>query len=120
MRKIIFLFLLILLGCSEHKDSRELTNGYKVLAMAPTEVYIANPDSELVVGPTIESIGLVGDLVVAYCGWEKSSANGFENTVGYNIVDTRNKNLLKNLSENEMREELKRLNLTMPRMESPL
>jgi hypothetical protein len=119
MKRAIVIFALFVLGCSEHRDSANLVNGYKLLAMNPTELYVANSANELIVGPTIETIGVSGAIIVAYCGLEKRVVNGFENTMGYNIVDTRSGVVTKQLTEEGVRTQLGRLNIEVPKMQSP-
>jgi hypothetical protein len=119
LKRAILVSAFCLLGCAEHRDSANLVNGYKLLAMNPTELYVAKSANELIVGPTIETIGVSGDLIVANCGLEKRTVNGFENTTGYNIIDTRSGLVTKRLTEEGMRTQLGRLNKEVPKMQSP-
>src|SRR5689334_18371244 len=119
MKRAIVVLVLCLLGCAEHRDSANLVNGYRLLAMNPRELYVANSANELIVGPTIKTIGVTGNLIVANCGLEKRTVNGFENTTGYNIIDTRSGTVTKQLTEEGMRAQLRRLNAEVPKMQSP-
>lgn len=120
MSRLTFLLFLLLSGCLEHKDVRSLPNGYKIFSASSEEIYVLNSSDEALVGPVINSVGFVGDVIVVYCGWEKIVANGFQNTVGYNIVDTRKNAVIKNLSEEDVRSTLKNMNIEMPEMKKPL
>lgn len=119
MKKWIFILVLTVAGCMEHRDAGDLVNGYKLLAMNSSEIYIANPSDELLIGPTIKTIGITGEVIIAYCGMEKTVVNGFENTTGYNIVDTRTGAVTSRLTEESMRSQLGTLNLKEPKMVSP-
>ena len=119
MKKLIFVLVLTAVGCMEHRDTGSLVNGYKLVAMNSSEIYIANPTDELIIGPTIKTVGITGDVIVAYCGMEKTVANGFENTRGYNIVDTRSGAVTTRLTEEGMRAQLSASNLKEPKMQSP-
>jgi len=90
-----------------------------VLAMNPAEVYVAKADGELLLGPTIEKIGISNDVVVVYCGWQERSVNGFAATVGYNIIYTRTGEVVKRLTEQQLREALRQRNTQMPQLDVP-
>jgi hypothetical protein len=111
--------LLMFAGCAARKDAASLPNYYSVLAMGSTEMYVADPQHELLLGPTLVSVGVVDQFVVAFCGWEASERNGFSNTVGYNILDTRSAQVVKKLSEEEARNWLSARGLEMPVLQSP-
>lgn len=96
-----------------------MPNGYSLRAMSSTEVYVANPQRELLLGPTVIAIGVVGDHVVAFCGWERRVANGFQNTIGYNIIDTRSGAVVRKLTEAEARAWMESQRLAFPSMRSP-
>jgi hypothetical protein len=119
MKKLIFFLVLFITACAEHRDTGYLVNGYKVVAMNPLEVYVATPTNELIIGPTIKSMGVTGDIVVVDCGLEKSVVNGFENTTGFNIVDTRTGVVTYNLTEESMKIQLSTLHAREPEMQSP-
>ncbi|HEY6922655.1 MAG TPA: hypothetical protein VI653_04240 [Steroidobacteraceae bacterium] len=80
---------------------------------------MADSGQELLLGPTVESIGVVGAQIVVFCGWRKRSVNEFRNTVGYNIIDTKTGVVAKGLDEKGMEGLLRRKNLGVPSMESP-
>jgi hypothetical protein len=119
MKKSIFMFVLMFAGCVGHRDTGNLVNGYKILAMNSAEIYVATPTDELIVGPTIRTIGIAGPVIVAYCGTEKTVANGFQNTTGYNVVNTRTGAVTLSLTEESMRAQLAALNIQVPKMQSP-
>ncbi len=115
----LLLSLLVAAGCVARKDEASLPNGYWVLAMGSTEMYVADPQRELLLGPTLVSVGVLDQVVVAFCGWEKTERNGFANTVGYNILDTTSAQIVKNLSEEEARKWFSARGLDMPALQSP-
>jgi hypothetical protein len=115
----VTLIVLVLVACNSHTDKRTLPNGYAVFAAGSTELYLANPQRELLLGPTLVSIGIVDPYVVVYCGWENSERNGFANTVGYNILNTKDGLIEKRLSEDAARAWLTLRGLQFPTMSSP-
>lgn len=98
MRHALLLLLALPCGCA-HVDRAELLNGYTVWALSPAELYLAAPDNELIAGPKLKSVAISDPYVIAFCGWDRAEANGFENTVGYTVVDTRTGAIDRFLSE---------------------
>lgn len=120
MKALLFvLSVFIVTACYSRKDEGPLPNSYAVLAMGSTEIYVANPQRELLVGPTLISIGVTNNVVIAFCGWEATERNGFANTVGYNILDTKSGEIVRKLSEAEARTWIESRGLQFPVLESP-
>jgi hypothetical protein len=116
---VLVMSLLVSAGCTARKVEAPLPNGYSVLAMGSTEMYIADPQRELLFGPTLVSVGIVDEFVVAFSGWESTERNGFYNTVGYNILDTKSAQVVKKLTQEEARNWFSAKGLEMPALQSP-
>lgn len=119
MRWLALLCAGILAACVQRHDAAALIGGYQLLAMNPNEVYVANSEKELILGPTIESVGIIDSEIVVYCGWQQRSVNGFHNTVGYNVIDTKVGSVVKGLDEKAMMSALRGKNLAVPSLNSP-
>jgi len=91
MSRLILLLCLVLgvvaAGCWR-QEVVELPNGYKVWAMNPREIYLANAKDELVVGFAIARVGIDSQTIVIECVNHAETVNGFANMSGYSIVDT--------------------------------
>lgn len=120
MKKLcLVLAVFFFTACISRKDEGPLPNNYAVLAMGSMEVYVANPQRELLLGPTLVSIGVTNNFVIAFCGWETTERNGFANTVGYNILDTDSGQIVRKLSETEARSWIESKGLQFPILQSP-
>ena len=115
----MLLAVFVIAACMSRKDEGQLPNNYLVLAMGSTEVYVANPQRELILGPTLISVGVINNFVIAYCGWDTTERNGFANTVGYNILDTSDGRTVRKLSEAEARLWIESKGLHFPTMQDP-
>lgn len=119
MRSLTALLLLLMGACGSRTSEWHLPNGYLVFAAGSTELYVANPQRDLLLGPSLKSIGVSGDLVVAFCGWEPIVTNGFKNTIGYSLLDTKTGQIVRGLDEQQVKAEVTRLGHHMPEMASP-
>lgn len=112
-----FVLIMIFLSACAKRDYGDLINGYKVIAVNPAEIYIAKPDDELIFGPSKE-IGISGDFIFVYCGSEKIIRNGFVSTPGYNIVNTKNGLIYREISNADLDALLVRISIKKPLMKS--
>ena len=114
---LLFLFVINISSCASKKEFIELKNGYRLWSMNPEEIYIAQPDHELIVGPRLTRLGISGDLLVAFCTDETVIVNGFANTSGYSIVDTQSGELERGLSYAQLTDRLTALGVLDVKME---
>lgn len=113
-----WLVLLILVAACERRpwEPTPLVGGYQIMVMNPQERYIANAQNELILGPEIETIGIVSGVIVVNCGLKEVVVNRFANTVGFNLIDTRNGEIIKGLTAAEAEQELRSRGSSMPEM----
>lgn len=116
MRRLSILLLILVGACGSRPYQWQLPNGYTVFAANSTEVYVANAQRELLLGPSLKSVGISGDLIVVFCGWEPTVANGFRNTVGYSVLDTRTGQLVTGLNEQQANAEMRLRGQNMPEL----
>jgi len=117
--KWLLLLCMGLVACSARHDAGNLVDGYQLLAMNPAELYVAKSDRELVLGPTIEKIGMQNEVIVVYCGMENRAVNGFTNTVGYNVIFAKTGEVVKGLNEQQLHDLLQARNVLPPQLEAP-
>jgi hypothetical protein len=86
------------------------------MVMNGDEAYIANAQNELILGPEIETIGIAPGVIVVNCGLNKVVFNGFENTVGFNLIYTRTGEIMKGLTAAEAEQKLRSRGSSMPEM----
>jgi hypothetical protein len=112
------LALLILIAACERSEWKPtpLVGGYQIMVMSSEEVYVANADNELILGPEIETIGLAPGVIVVNCGLNKVAPEGRANTVGFNLVDTQTGVIWKGLTAAEAEQKLKSRKISMPEM----
>jgi hypothetical protein len=108
--------MLLLAGCQHSWKPTPLADGYQIMVMNSQEIYIANADNELLLGPRIETIGAAPGVIVVNCGSEEVVVNGFANTVGLNLIDTSTGRVAKQLTPSQVEEELRSRNTPMPEM----
>ena len=87
--------------------------------MNSEEAYVADAGNELILGPKIEAIGTAPGVIVVNCGLDDVVVNGFANTVGLNLIDTRTGKITKRLTAAEAEQELASRNRSMPAMRPP-
>lgn len=112
------LALLMLITACERSDWKPtpLVDGYQIMVMSSEEVYVANAQNELILGPEIETIGIAPGVIVVNCGPKKIVADGLENTAGFNLLDTRTGVIWKGLTATEVEQKLKSRKISMPEM----
>jgi hypothetical protein len=112
------LALLMLITACERSDWKPtpLADGYQIMVMSSEEVYVANAGNELILGPEIETIGIAPGVIVVNCGRNKIVADGLENTAGFNLIDTRNREIIKGLTAAEAEQKLRSRGSSMPEM----
>jgi hypothetical protein len=88
-----------------------LVNGYKIWMMNSKEIYVGAPDDVLLVGPKLEELALVNSFIVGKCSLEDITINGFRNTKGYFLIDTKKKSTKVELSKEHVLIELKKLGI---------
>lgn len=111
--------ILALVGCDSSSSPIPIVGGYQILAMNPSEVYVADANRELILGPTIRGIGIAGNIIVVDCGTEARVVNGFSSTVGINLIDITSGLVMKNLSHEEADGDLRARDQSMPPLVSP-
>jgi hypothetical protein len=111
--------LILIAACERHPFATPLVGGYQILMMGGHEDYVANAQNELILGPEIETIGIVSGVIVVDCGLNEGVTNGFANTVGFNLIDTRNGEITKGLTAAEAEQELRSRGSSMPEMRPP-
>jgi hypothetical protein len=94
-----------------------LTDGYQLMVMNSKEVYVANAKNELLLGPRVKAIALAPGLIVVDCGNEKIVVNGFENTAGLNLIDTKTGAIRKGITEADLEREMSSRNQREFRLE---
>jgi hypothetical protein len=104
----------MLSGCDAQQEPVALINGYKLWAMNPHEIYIADDKDALLVGPGLQKIAIADDLIIAVCSQETFSSNGFANTRGYSILDTRKKLNMISLTEAQAHKNLSDSDVSSP------
>jgi hypothetical protein len=113
--KILFL-VLALASCGRAWQAIPLGDGYQIMMMNSEEVYVAKADNELILGPRVNSIGIAPGVIVVDCGSDEVVINGFANTSGLNVIDTRTGAVRKRLTLDEARKELASRNIPVPEM----
>jgi hypothetical protein len=108
--------MLFAAACSKAWEPTALADGYQVMMMNSQEVYIANSENELILGPRIEKIGLAPGVIVVNCGRDKVVINGFANTVGFNLIDIQTGQVTKGLALSDVEAALKSRDIPMPEM----
>ena len=113
-----WLMLLVLVAGCERRPwaPTPLVHGYQIMIMNSDEAYIANAQNELILGTEIEAIGIGPGLIVVDCGRKEIVVNGFANTIGFNLIDTRNGELFKGLTAAEAEQKLRSRGNAMPEM----
>ena len=86
------------------------------MVMSSEEVYVANAQNELILGPEIETIGIAPGVIVVNCGPNKIVADGLENTIGFNLIDTRTGVIWKSLTAAEAEQKLRSRGSSIPEM----
>ena len=122
MRALVLSWLALLMlvaACERHPFATPLVGGYQILMMGGHEDYIANAQNRLILGPEIETIGIVSGVIVVNCGLKEGVTNGFANTVGYNLIDTRTGEVIKGLTAAEAEQKLRSRGSPMPEMRPP-
>jgi hypothetical protein len=116
MRALLYSLMLVVAACSKAWEPTALADGYQVMVMNSQEVYVANSESELILGPRIETIGLAPGVIVVNCGRDEVVINGFANTVGFNLIDTQTGQITKGLALSDVEVTLKSRDIPMPEM----
>ncbi len=113
-----WLGLLILIAACERRPwvPTPLVDGYQIMIMNPDEAYIADAQDELILGTEIEAIGIAPGVIVVNCGRKEIVVNGFANTIGFNLIDTRNKEIIRGLTAAEAEQILGARGSSMPEM----
>jgi hypothetical protein len=86
------------------------------MIMNSEEVYVAKADNELILGPRIKTIGIAPGVIIVDCGSDEVVVNGFANTLGFNLIDTRTGAVRKGLTLDDVRKELASRNIAVPAM----
>jgi RHS repeat-associated protein len=115
-KTLVIFFMVLLSGCAKAWEPIALADGYRIMEMNSKEVYVADSSNELVVGPTIESIGLAPGFIIVNCGTEERVVNGFANTVGFNLIDTKTGTVTKRLTKEQAVAELRTRGVNFPDM----
>jgi len=102
MKVLWLLFACLASACTSAWEPVPLAGGYQIMVMNSQEAYIANADRELILGPSIKAIGVAEGVIIVDCGPEERLVNGFANTVGLNLIDTKNGTVMKRLTPPEL------------------
>ena len=117
MRTSLLAFTLILMACgSASWEPVPLTDGYQLMVMNSKEVYVANAQNELLLGPRIQAIGMAPGIIVVDCGTEKVVVNGFENTTGLNMIETKTGAIRKDIAQADLEREMANRNERKPEL----
>jgi hypothetical protein len=116
---LLFWIAVLLAGCHSSWQPTALTDGYQLMVMNSEEAYVANAEDELIFGPKIKAIGIAPGVIVVDCGPDEVVINGFANTVGFNLVDTKTGKVTKRLTLSEAQEALKSRGAALPEMREP-
>lgn len=112
----IFFLVLGLASCGSSWQATPLGDGYQIMVMNSEEAYVASADNELILGPRINTIGIAPGMIVVDCGSDEVVINGFANTAGLNVIDTRTGSVSKGLTLSEAKKELSSRNVELPEM----
>lgn len=117
MRRLGWLLVgIVLFSCTSNAQRLLMPDGYRVWVMNAREVYLANSDDVLIVGPKLVAIGVSNQVIVTQSTSEYVTINGFTNTPGYAVLDTRTGNLIAGLSMDSMKDKVISLGVTIPEM----
>lgn len=120
MKLPMLLWMVVLLaGCHSSWHPTPLTDGYQLMVMNSEEAYVANAADELILGPKIKAIGIAPGMIVVDCGTDEVVINGFANTVGFNLIDTKTGKVTKGLTLSEAQEAFKSSDAALPEMRKP-
>jgi hypothetical protein len=111
-----WLALLMLVAACEPRTPTPLIDGYQIWVMNSQEKYIGDAQNTLILGPEIETIGIAPGVIVVNSGLNEVVVNEFENTVGFNLIDTRTGEIIKGLKAAEAEQKLRSRGSSMPEM----
>ncbi len=95
------LLLFLLPACSKQKPGDEilpLPSGFNVWVMNDEEIYIANKNNELLVGPSLRRVAITHKFIIAFCDSPPDKFEGYPSTIGYNAINIETGMVKTNLS----------------------
>ncbi len=101
VRILLMLLCLTLSACSARQASQHLPGGYNVWVMNAQEIYLADRNKELLVGPGLRSIGITKEHIVAFSDPPSSGYIGNLRTDGYSVLDVSTGDVSTRLSKQE-------------------
>lgn len=124
MTKIIklfycLLFVVLLTGCTKQKSENEIQTlpvGFNIWVMNDEEIYIANKNNELLVGPSLRNVAITNKFIIAFCDSPPDKFEGYTTTVKYSAIDITSGSVKTNLSVEAVKELLKKNNENFPVM----
>lgn len=120
IKLISCLLLLVLLPACSKQESKEeiqtLPSGFNVWVMNDEEIYIANKNNELLVGPSLRNIAITNKFIIAFCDSPPDKFEGYPETVEYSAIDIASGSVKTNLSIEAVRDILKKNNENLPVM----
>lgn len=97
---VVLLGLLCLgCGCGGNDFTVDLQNGYRLWKMNANEVYIAQPDDYLIIGPKVVWLNTDKEYIFGLVEYPKRYSRMEVSTPGYFLVDTKNNTWEKGLSK---------------------
>jgi len=117
MRRLGWLLIgMVLCSCTSSAQRLPMPDGYRVWVMNAREVYLANSEDVLIVGPKLVALGVSDHVIVTQNSSEDVTINGFANTPGYAVLDTRTGKFVAGLSMESMKDKVINLGVPIPEM----
>ena len=107
---LITLFAAVITGCGDYEIP--LRHGYLLGRISSDTFVLVDPSKRIVVGPTVDSCQVVGDLFIGRVSRDDGQQSYF-------IVDMRSRNVHRDLSETEWRRQLAAKGVTDFRLVRP-
>lgn len=99
---LLLLCLVLFSACNAQQASRHLPNDYKVWVMNAREVYLADRNNELVIGPALRKIGVTKHHIVTFSEPSNPEYTGNLRTTGYSVLDVSTGKVSTGLSEQDV------------------
>lgn len=94
-----------------------LPGGYRVWVMNSQEVYLADRNDALMLGPALEQLGVTGGFIVARCGKAAPGVHTTVRTEGYVLLDVSSGGIVAGLTREQAESRLRELGAALPELE---